>query len=319
MQTEDLVIVGAGPAGVAAAVQCKRLGFSPLLLEATGRAGGLAENAFFIENYPCVKPADGAAFASGLRRHLKRFGIVPQTAKVEQISHIEDTWHLETEQGDLRARGVIVATGTVPKTLDISGAAELEHQGLFYEVRQVLPFLDSKTAGVDGPRWNAGARGDGVSHRDDCVIIGGGEASLDYALSLARTKRRTAIYVRGNRLRSRGRLVEIVKRTGSIRLVFGHQARRISRSERGIAVEFQTPRGLVVEVAPVVLAAIGRRQTLVKLLKGLDVHPVRTVSTRFPGLYIAGDARHGSLGQIGMAVGDGLAASMAAAAWLEKF
>lgn len=317
MQRQEIVIVGAGPSGVTAAVQCKRLGISPILLDAKGRPGGLAENAFSIENYPCIEPVDGPTFADGLSKHLERFGIVPQKTLVHNVAGVEGGWRLDSDQGSLDARAVIVACGTAPVPLGIPGADELLGRGLFYEVRQALAHLDAMT------KWRTDPRTKKIplaclSQREECLIIGGGEAALDYALTLASREIPAAIYVRGDRLKAKGRLVELVQQSAIIRLVFSHEPRGVRVTERGLAVEFHSPRGIVVEGASAVLVAIGRRPILAGLLKGLDVTPARTVSTRFSGLYIVGDARLGSLGQIGIAVGDGLAASMAACAWLEQ-
>ncbi|MCK4305944.1 MAG: FAD-dependent oxidoreductase, partial [Candidatus Eisenbacteria sp.] len=75
MRTERIAIIGAGPAGCAAAVQCKRLGISPLLVDRTGNAGGSIANAHLIENYPGLDPLPGPEFAQRLAAHLARHGI----------------------------------------------------------------------------------------------------------------------------------------------------------------------------------------------------------------------------------------------------
>ena len=71
----DVVIVGAGPAGCAAAVQCRRLGQHPLLLDRTGRPGGLVAHAHSVENYPGLPPTAGPRMVQLLAEHLERFDL----------------------------------------------------------------------------------------------------------------------------------------------------------------------------------------------------------------------------------------------------
>lgn len=197
MRQEQIVIIGAGPAGCAAAAQCSRLGVSPLLIDMTGVAGGLTANAFSIENYPGLAPTDGPTFAGLLQDHLERFEISIEPWQIRAIDQIGDRFLLRGDLGDIEARAVILAIGTVPNKLRIPGADELEGLGLYYEVRNLVA-RPPKTA----------------------LIIGGGEAALDYSLTLARAGGSVTVVVRGEHLRARGRLSALVKKDPSIEIVF---------------------------------------------------------------------------------------------------
>ncbi len=286
----DIVIVGAGPAGCAAAVQCKRLGVAPLLIDKRGRAGGLTENAYSIENYPGLPPTEGPAFAALIGAHLHRFDIPVEQGVVHRLFCREDRFSISGNFGAIHARSVIVSVGTKPALLEAPGAAALRGHGLFHEVADLLS----------------------AEKVSQVLVIGGGEAALDYSLTLARAGAEVRVCVRGEQLRAQGRLVDLVARSPLIKIEYNATPRSLSIAESDVAVEFDTSKGRAIKTADAILAAIGRTSRAPQLLNELDVDPFEGVTTRLRGLFVAGDARTGSLGQAGMAVGDGLAAAMAA-------
>ncbi len=298
LSTADIVIVGAGPAGVAAAVQCKRLGARPLLLDRRGEAGGLVANGFSVENYPGVEPMPGTELVKLLKAHLGRFRLSVEKGLVHRISKENGGFIVDGDFGTTRSRGVIVAVGTRPKVLPIPGVSELAMTHWFYEVRHLFD---------KGP----------VQTMKRALVIGGGEAALDYALSLAGVGAEVTVLVRGEGFRARGRLVQLVGKDPLIKVVFQAAPRAVSRKPQGIELQCTTEDGVHTYIGDGVIAAIGRESEAGDLLSGLDVKGAKTVSTEVPGLFIAGDARWSALGQVGMAVGDGLTAAIAAVEGLD--
>jgi len=325
----DLLIVGAGPAGCAAAAQFRRLGGRPVLLDRTGCAGGLIANAFRVENYPGgERPLRGQELAQRLGHHLERFalkvrkGVVTSIRPVERKvpSPLREPGPFEDEApvqpatsragfkvtgdfGEMLARAVILACGTVPVQPGIPGETQ---PGLrvFYEVNELLPYL---------PRTAA--------------VVGGGEAALDYALSLAEAGAKVLLLVRSSKLRANCRLVEMVEKEPRITVSLDTPVREIQKAP-GNRVDLLLPsRRLSVDGA---LLAVGRRTLAGSLvppppppLPGAPTaSPLRfqaespSCLTSIPGLFIAGDARLGGLGQVGIAVGDGLWCAAAAMAFL---
>jgi len=290
MQTKrDIVIIGAGPAGVSAAVQCQRLGRSPLLLDRDGRAGGLALDAFSIENYPGIPPTTGESFARLLEAHLRRFKVGITEGEVRRVERTGEGFLVHLSRESLFSRAVIVAVGTSPRTLEISGA---EH--LLYSPRPAI-----------------------AEGCEEVFVVGGGEAALDYALSLAAHRIEAKILLRGDDLRARGRLVDLVSRSPFIEIWRNTRVLEIQRLTTALQVSISRKAAAWEERIDAVIAAVGREPRVGPLLKGLDVGPDKTVSSRIPGLFLAGDVRCGTTGQAGMAVGDGLAAGMAAIEMLE--
>jgi thioredoxin reductase (NADPH) len=292
--TERVVIVGAGPAGCAAAAQCARLGVRPRLLDRKGRAGGLVTQAYRIENNPGLEPMPGPVFAERIAAHIARFGIEVERAEVALIERDGDDLLLRGSFGAIEAHTAIVAVGTVARPLEIPGAADLVAPPagrLFHEVRALLATLPAVQR---------------------VLVVGSGEAALDYALTLADAGARVRVLARGPqpRARARGRLVELARGHSRIEIACGVLPRRLSGDSKGIALAVTAAGVESIERADAILVAIGRDSAAGPLLD--------TTATAVPGLFIAGDARCGGLGQAGIAVGDGLAAAMAAVAHLER-
>lgn len=291
MREEDVVIVGAGPAGVAAAVQCRRLGLNPLLIDKDGRAGGLVRNAYSVENYPGLPPVSGPAFAELLERHLERFGLGVVHCRLNAVSKEGGGYCLETDSGSISTSGVILATGTRAKKLSILGADELAGTRLFYEVHSARRL---------GSLLNT-------------VVVGAGEAAFDYALTLAKPGTRVRMLARSAKPRARGRLVHLVEQNPFIELSFNTEPVQLKIGKVGISITVNSPAGVAKIETEAVFAAVGRESDARNFLNGLDAAPLGALSTRPGKLLVVGDARTGTLGQVGTAVGDGLFAAMSIA------
>ncbi|MBN2342121.1 MAG: NAD(P)/FAD-dependent oxidoreductase [Deltaproteobacteria bacterium] len=300
----DVIVVGAGPAGVSAAVQCKRLGLDVVLLDKTGAAGGLISNAYQVENYPGLEaPVPGPIFAERLSRFVNGFDIPIHKECVSHITpHIttEGTppsgWRVQTDFRELSCRGVVVACGTTPQPLSFLGRDLVENHGLvFHEVNRILERFSKPSV----------------------VIVGGGEASFDYALSIARSGGTATILCRGHSPRVQGRLAALVSETPAITLMTQSElirARVEPTAEYPPQVEIEINHGasgccttLARQRRHALLVAVGRKSLCQTLLdKSLCASNHLTPA---PGLFICGDARLGTLGQAGIAVGDGLHAA----------
>jgi len=281
------VIVGAGPAGVAAAVQCQRLGVSPRLIDRTGTAGGLIVNGYLVENYPGLEePLPGPAFGARLGNHLARFGVSVEQGELRGVGAAAEGWRLDVDGDELLTETLILATGTAPRNLAL-GPDPVVGARLFYEVRELL-------GAVARPRR--------------VLVVGGGEAAFDYGLTLARVGARVEIAIRGPAPRARGRLLELAAEA-SIRVRPGTSLVALEAGDGGVAARLATAGGEASERVDAVLAAVGRRSTAPELLgEVLGGDDARSLTPK-PGLFICGDGRSGSLGQAGIAVGDGLVAA----------
>jgi len=248
---KDVVIIGAGPAGVSAAIQLKRLGVEPYLIDKKGFAGGLVENAFCIENYSGIEePIKGSDFAQRLRNKLSLFKI--ETIKFDAKSIVPDGAYkkiLDDKNNFILTKELIMAVGTVPNEYT---EVAIPKDKLFYDLVSLKAsalFKDVKSVSV----------------------IGGGESALDYSLSLSELRKDVIIYVRSNKLKAAKRLIDLVQ------------------ANKRITINYNS----IVDSGELFLAAIGRRTAVFNT----DIECV------------IGDARLGALGQLGIAVGDGLTAA----------
>jgi len=284
----DVAVIGAGPGGCSAAVQCTRLGLDTVIADSAGIAGGLVLEARSIENYPGTEtPIGGEVFALRLREMLNRFGLSVRNLHVERVSMDDGMFRSEGTEGILTSRCLIVATGTVPADF------ALPSRGNPRMYRSIIPL-----------RMDPPAR---------AVVIGGGEAAADYSLSLSDLGTDVILLVRGDRLRAAGMLRSQLLERGSIRIMY-NTVPEFAESGQGSAVlRTCSPLGQAELETDAILAAVGREPSLPGIMPD-GFHWIEgTAVTSIPGLFLVGDAALGRLGQTGIAVGHGLmAAGMAA-------
>lgn len=278
----ETAIIGAGPAGCAAAVQCRRLGLDVRLLDTTGRAGGLIREARLIENYPGLSAIPGSEFAKKLCSHISRFGINVLEYRADSIVRINDAFEIRSNQGVITSSSVIVATGTVPVNYPIPGNASSR---LIRSILDVREPVSSNT-----------------------IVIGGGEAALDYALSLSDAGSNVNILVRNSCLRATGRLKDEVETRSGIRISYNTEPVSIISSGNDFLVRYVSDGNNGEHLAGTVLAAIGRKPKLPVMPDEMK-YESGSVRTTIQGLYIVGDASLGSLGQAAIAAGHGLMAA----------
>ncbi len=152
--TEKVVIIGCGPAGLAAARQLKLYGIEPLVFE-RDEPGGLLLNACSVINYP------GTPEGISGRELIRRFPLPDRLmiGEVTGVERIDSIYHIESDSGNTRAHTLIVASGTVPVTTMIPG---IDKSRIRYDVKNLDDFYGEKIA-----------------------VIGGGDAALDYAMTLS--------------------------------------------------------------------------------------------------------------------------------------
>ncbi len=285
MRIHDVAIIGAGPAGITAAIQLKRSGIEPLLLEKE-RAGGLLLNANRVENYPGFPDGITGVDLVGLMVwHMDRFGIRPVHTEVQSLHRERGVFRLEADGDLLQARIVVLASGTqgiIPDDLPLQES--LLGRRIFCDLKDTSPQ---------------------PGHR--VTIIGGGDCAFDYALNLAERSCQVSILHRGDRPRALPLLLERASSRPRIDYYAGVALKSIGETETGLVLHLTgTPVDhLEVEI---LLLAVGRRPC-VGFVSSEIVSEIDS-ARKIEGLYLAGDVRRGSMRQVGIAVGDGLMAAM---------
>ena len=131
-QIYDLLIIGSGPAGMAAAIYAQRAGLKAAVLEKTGISGGQVLTTYEVDNYPGLPEISGFDLSEKFKEHALRLGAEIRTAEVKNIIDQGATKVLETDQGCLEARTVLIATGAHHAKLHIPGEEELAGMGVSY-------------------------------------------------------------------------------------------------------------------------------------------------------------------------------------------
>ncbi len=292
MRTEvEVVIIGAGPAGLAAALQLKRSGLEPIIFERE-RVGGLLLNANLVENYPGFPGGiPGEELVWLFAEQLERVGVEVFHEEVLRLDHdaVGGRFLIETDKRRLTAEIVVLASGTKPKEFTDCEVPEEAKGRVFYEVYPLRK--------LEGKRFG---------------IVGAGDAAFDYALNLAARGNEVHILNRSARVRCLPLLWERAKSSPQISY---HENTVITEildlgSGSGLLLRLSSPRGpgrwaLGLDYA---IFAIGRVPRLDYLAEGLRG---RLAQLQEEGLlYLVGDVRRGRCRQTAIAVGDGVEAAM---------
>ncbi len=151
----DLIIIGAGAAGLSAAIYAVRSGLSTAVLDAN-KAGGLTAEAPLVENWLGIPAIPGTELANNFVEHAKQYAPIIEFCKVNKITKNGDKFHFETEKGEFTSRAVMFTTGTQHKHLNIPGEHEYYGKGLSYCVTcDGYLFKNKKVAVIGG--GNSGA------------------------------------------------------------------------------------------------------------------------------------------------------------------
>jgi thioredoxin reductase len=285
MQVEDVIIIGAGPAGLAAAIQLKRYGIRPLLFE-RAVVGGLLRNANLVENYPGFPLGiTGPGLAKLFARQAHNVGVDLTHEEVTAITYDEELFQVRTRQNNYCSRVAVIATGTKSLRIDDLLIPEELQDRIFYEVYDLL------------------------QEEGKClVIIGSGDAAFDYALNLGK-KNRVIILNRGEESKCLPLLWERAQKIETISYKNSAVVQKVTKySKSGMLVDCQTPAGELQFHADYLLVAIGREANLDCLS---DALMQQTSMLEKQGLlYIIGDVKNGIFRQTAIAVGEGVLAAM---------
>jgi thioredoxin reductase (NADPH) len=282
---DDVLIIGAGPAGIAAAIQLKRYGLEPHLVERSS-IGGLLRNANLVENYPGFPGGiPGPQFVRLLDQHVSDLRLRLTYGEVTSLDIAEGVFRAETSAGEICAQVVVIASGTQPRPLVFSNLPAAVSERIFYEVHPL--------ASLAGKIF---------------VILGAGDAAFDYALNLAKNNR-VLLLNRGSETKCLPLLWERARINPSIEYYAGVSLDRIEAgNSAGLIIEYSCAGATRVSECEALLVAYGRDPQLDFLSSRLqDLAGTLEAQGK---LYFVGDVKNGIYRQTSIAVGDGILAAM---------
>jgi thioredoxin reductase (NADPH) len=292
-----VAIIGAGPAGIAAAIYLKRAGINPLLLERKN-VGGLLVNANLVENYPGFPDGiSGGDLVSRFNAQLKKWKIHVTEANVRLVSRERGLFQISAGGRRYVSRFLILATGTQPTRIALRGLDKIPRANVLFEI-------------ADSP--------DDVKGKE-FLVIGGGDAAFDYALNVARRGGSADLIIRGSDPTCIPLLLRRARKWISIRMSL--RTVPVSVVETRRQIELTCRRGGREEIhdGDYLLIACGREADLRLLSPKLRSEAATGMDGRGPSkMHLAGDVKRGLHRQVGIAVGDGIAAAMQIARFLGK-
>ena len=290
----DLIIIGAGPAGLAAAQYSARANLQTLVLD-QGLGGGQAANIFNLENYPGVfPPVQGFQWISTMKNQAESFGAVIRQALVSSVDKVEERFLVKTHSGDFSSTALIVATGAEHRSLGAPGEKEFSGRGVSY------------CATCDGPFFR----------NKDVVVVGGGDSACDEAVYLSTLCSHVTVVHRKGQFRAQKAVAQRVLSNPKISVRFNSQVTQIMGDKKVSSVEITdtvTGEKSTLETSAVfIFVGMIPQTSLFSNLKTDEAGYIVTdgeMATSIPGLYAAGDVRSKSFRQIVTACSDGAIAS----------
>jgi thioredoxin reductase (NADPH) len=306
--TYDVIIVGGGPTGLTAAIYAARENQSVLIVEksAVGGQAGITER---LDNYPGFP--DGVAghdLADRMRRQAERYGVeILQAVAVSNVSENDDWLSVTTTTGDsYQARAILIATGSMYRRTGAEGETELIGAGIHF------------CATCDGPFYR-GAK--------EVVVIGGGNSGLEEGLFLTQFADHVTVLEYSEKLAGSRLLQDKVLTHPKMSVVTNAKVMSFKSGSTGKleSVEFEDQRGECRRhdaVGAFVFIGLDPNTAFLNGTLELDergfILSDEQFRTNVPGVFVAGDVRHGSTKQLASAVGEGAAASIQIRYHLDK-
>lgn len=300
----DVIIIGAGPAGMTAAVYTSRANLSTLMLE-RGVPGGQMVNTEEVENYPGYDHILGPELATKMFEHAKKFGAEYAYGDVKEVIDGEEYKTVVTSNQQYKARAIIIATGAEYKKLGVPGEKELGGRGVSY------------CAVCDGAFFKG----------KELVVVGGGDSAVEEGVYLTRFASKVTIVHRRDQLRAQKILQQRAFANEKIDFIWNHTVKQINEKDGRVGsvtlVHTQTGEerefpcdGVFIYIGMVPLTKPFASLGITNENGYIETNEL--METKVPGIFAAGDVREKSLRQIVTATGDGSVAAQSAQHYVEE-
>jgi thioredoxin reductase (NADPH) len=294
----DLIIIGAGPAGLAAAIYAARAALRTLVVDKSS-AGGQVKTTHQVANYPgFVEPVPGYELAGNMRKQAQKYGAKFELAA--EVSDLElggDEKRIRVDGEKYSARFAILATGSSPRLLDIPGEQEFKGQGISY------------CATCDGEFYTG----------KDIIVVGGGNSAMEESLLLLQYVNSITVIHQFDELQAEKVTAEKVMNHPKVNFLWSHEPRRFEQDGERMIVTAENlkTRKMVTIERDGVFIFVGMLPSVDLFANSPLEHTPQgylvtneNMETNIEGVYAAGDVRDKKYRQIATAVGDGTVAAL---------
>ncbi|MFF2877121.1 thioredoxin-disulfide reductase [Gottfriedia sp. NPDC057991] len=300
----DVIIIGAGPAGMTAAVYTSRANLSTLMME-RGIPGGQMANTEEIENYPGFDSILGPDLSNKMFDHAKKFGAEYAYGDIKEIIDGKEYKTIVAGKKEYKTRAIIISTGAEYKKIGVPGEQELGGRGVSYC-----------------------AVCDGAFFKDkELVVIGGGDSAVEEGVYLTRYASKVTIVHRRDQLRAQKILQDRAFSNEKISFIWNSTIKEVNGTDgkvssvtlvdtkNGEESEFKTD-GVFIYIGMLPLTKPFLSLGITNENGYIETNDV--METRVPGIFAAGDVREKTLRQVVTATGDGSIAAQAVQHYIEE-
>ncbi len=299
----DVTIIGAGPAGLTAAVYTSRANMSTLILE-RGVPGGQMVNTEAIENYPGYESILGPDLSNKMFEHAKMFGAEYAYGDVKEVIDGESYKTIKAGSKEIKTRTIIIATGAEHRNLGVQGETELGGRGVSY------------CAVCDGAFFK----------NKEIVVVGGGDSAVEEAIFLTRFVSKLTIIHRRDKLRAQKIIQDRAFANEKISFLWDSVITSVNGQEKVSSVTVKNVKDdTETEMKAEGLFVFVGMDPLTKPFEALGILNQKgyvvtdeNMTTKVPGIFAAGDVREKTLRQIVTATGDGSIAAQFAQQFVEE-
>jgi len=293
----DVVIIGGGPAGLAAGLYAARGRHKTLLLE-KGVVGGQISLTELVENYPGVPSVNGFDLAQTMLQQSESYGMETEYSAVSAVERAGEKWLVKTDERDIVAKALIVTSGAEYNRLGVPGEERLTGKGVSYCATCDAAFFKGL----------------------DVAVVGGGDAAMDEGLFTSRYADKVSVIHRRDELRASAILQDRAFANPKMDFIWNTVVEEIMGDGQVTAAKVRdvvTGQRRELPLSAVFIF-IGQHPNsdfmkgLVKMDNGGHMIVNEGMETDQPGLFAAGDVRQNSARQVASSVGDGVTAAIAA-------
>ena len=299
----DLLIIGSGPAGLAAAIYAQRARLHAAVIEKLPASGGQVLNTVDVDNYPGLPGVGGYELGMKFKEHADHLGAVFLDDTIKEIRDQKDRKILLGEKDRYVAKAVIIATGAMHRELGVPGEGELKGRGVSYCATCDGAFFRNKTV----------------------AVIGGGDVALEDGIFLSRMCKKVYLIHRRDRLRGAKSLQETFLSRDNAQVLWDTVVEEIQGAGRVENIKLKNVKTGQASDLPVqgVFIAVGivpQSDAFTGLveMEGGNIRAGEDCVTSVPGIFAAGDVRTTHLRQVLTAAADGANAVASAERYLES-